>query len=137
MFCVASVDYETDGKIQNTIATEFKERTVLCIARKFHLGYSCSAFVDHHVLDRLRTIISYDRICVLDAGTITVCVFGFCVGVLIEEDEWTRNLIPRPACSTLRTEYSGACATGLPSHLKISSLHRSNHRHEAHPVLVA
>ncbi|KIJ14257.1 hypothetical protein PAXINDRAFT_79502, partial [Paxillus involutus ATCC 200175] len=48
----ASVDYETDRKIQDTIATEFKERTILCIAH------------------RLRTIISYDRICVLDAGTI-------------------------------------------------------------------
>ncbi|KAF8557120.1 P-loop containing nucleoside triphosphate hydrolase protein [Imleria badia] len=48
----ASVDYETDAKIQYTIATEFKGRTILCIAH------------------RLRTIISYDRICVLDAGTI-------------------------------------------------------------------
>ncbi|KAF9223499.1 ABC transporter [Gyrodon lividus] len=48
----ASVDYETDRKIQDTIATEFKERTILCIAH------------------RLRTIISYDRICVLDAGMI-------------------------------------------------------------------
>ncbi|KIJ66691.1 hypothetical protein HYDPIDRAFT_26121 [Hydnomerulius pinastri MD-312] len=48
----ASVDYETDRKIQDTIATEFKERTILCIAH------------------RLRTIISYDRICVLDAGVI-------------------------------------------------------------------
>ncbi|KAH7925483.1 ABC transporter [Leucogyrophana mollusca] len=48
----ASVDYETDRKIQDTIANEFKERTILCIAH------------------RLRTIISYDRICVLDAGGI-------------------------------------------------------------------
>ena len=70
-FCAASVDYETDGKIQNTIATEFKERTILCIARKSRSDRFCSAFVDHHV-DRLRTIIAYDRICVLDAGTIAV-----------------------------------------------------------------
>ncbi|KAG6854376.1 hypothetical protein C0991_007367 [Blastosporella zonata] len=48
----ASVDYETDRNIQNTIANEFKDRTILCIAH------------------RLRTIISYDRICVLDAGEI-------------------------------------------------------------------
>ncbi|CAA7266944.1 unnamed protein product [Cyclocybe aegerita] len=48
----ASVDYETDRKIQDTIAYEFKDRTVLCIAH------------------RLRTIIAYDRICVLDAGQI-------------------------------------------------------------------
>ncbi|KIK62471.1 hypothetical protein GYMLUDRAFT_41922 [Collybiopsis luxurians FD-317 M1] len=49
----ASVDYETDRNIQDTIANEFKDRTILCIAH------------------RLRTIISYDRICVLDAGEIS------------------------------------------------------------------
>ncbi|KAF8896247.1 ABC transporter [Infundibulicybe gibba] len=48
----ASVDYETDRNIQDTIAYEFQDRTILCIAH------------------RLRTIISYDRICVLDAGKI-------------------------------------------------------------------
>ncbi|KAF8622837.1 hypothetical protein AX15_006712 [Amanita polypyramis BW_CC] len=48
----ASVDYETDRKIQDTITYEFKNRTILCIAH------------------RLRTIISYDRICVLDTGQI-------------------------------------------------------------------
>ncbi|KAF8907317.1 ABC transporter [Gymnopilus junonius] len=48
----ASVDYETDRKIQDTIAQEFHDRTILCIAH------------------RLRTIISYNRICVLDAGQI-------------------------------------------------------------------
>ncbi|EKM58203.1 uncharacterized protein PHACADRAFT_116921 [Phanerochaete carnosa HHB-10118-sp] len=48
----ASVDYETDKKIQDTIATEFRDRTILCIAH------------------RLRTIIGYDRICVMNAGTI-------------------------------------------------------------------
>ncbi|KAH9003059.1 ABC transporter [Lactarius hatsudake] len=48
----ASVDYETDRKIQDTIADEFRDRTILCIAH------------------RLRTIISYDRICVLDNGKI-------------------------------------------------------------------
>ena len=29
----ASVDYETDRKIQDTITTEFRDRTILCIAR--------------------------------------------------------------------------------------------------------
>jgi len=48
----ASVDYETDKNIQNTIATEFGDRTILCIAH------------------RLQTIIGYDRICVMDAGRI-------------------------------------------------------------------
>ncbi|KAJ6495215.1 P-loop containing nucleoside triphosphate hydrolase protein, partial [Mycena sanguinolenta] len=40
----ASVDLETDKKIQQTIQTQFKDRTLICIAH------------------RLRTIISYDRI---------------------------------------------------------------------------
>ncbi|KIM84372.1 hypothetical protein PILCRDRAFT_96946 [Piloderma croceum F 1598] len=48
----ASVDYETDRKIQDTISSEFADRTILCIAH------------------RLRTIISYDRVLVLDAGQI-------------------------------------------------------------------
>ncbi|KAG5721936.1 ABC transporter C family member 2 [Termitomyces sp. T112] len=48
----ASVDYETDRNIQDTITNEFKDKTVLCIAH------------------RLKTIIGYDRICVLDAGQI-------------------------------------------------------------------
>ena len=36
----ASVDYETDRKIQDTIITEFHDRTILCIARTF--STSCS-----------------------------------------------------------------------------------------------
>ena len=48
----SSVDMETDQKIQRTIATAFKGRTLLCIAH------------------RLKTIIGYDRICVMDAGQI-------------------------------------------------------------------
>ncbi|KAJ7758854.1 ABC transporter [Mycena maculata] len=48
----ASVDYETDRNIQDTITHEFEDRTILCIAH------------------RLSTIIAYDRICVLDAGQI-------------------------------------------------------------------
>ncbi|KAG2179922.1 hypothetical protein INT43_003709 [Umbelopsis isabellina] len=48
----ASVDYETDRKIQITIREEFSESTLLCIAH------------------RLRTIIDYDRVLVLDQGTI-------------------------------------------------------------------
>ena len=48
----SSVDMETDQKIQRTMATGFKGKTVLCIAH------------------RLKTIINYDRICVMDQGTI-------------------------------------------------------------------
>ncbi|KAL8872715.1 MAG: hypothetical protein Q9174_001702 [Haloplaca sp. 1 TL-2023] len=48
----SSVDFETDQKIQKTIATGFKGKTLLCIAH------------------RLKTIINYDRICVMDQGRI-------------------------------------------------------------------
>ncbi|KAL2196226.1 P-loop containing nucleoside triphosphate hydrolase protein [Corynascus similis CBS 632.67] len=48
----SSVDMETDDKIQATIATGFRGKTLLCIAH------------------RLRTIIGYDRICVMDKGRI-------------------------------------------------------------------
>lgn len=48
----SSVDMETDDKIQRTMASAFRGKTLLCIAH------------------RLRTIIGYDRICVMDAGQI-------------------------------------------------------------------
>jgi ABC-type multidrug transport system fused ATPase/permease subunit len=48
----SSVDYETDVKIQSTIVNEFKQCTILCIAH------------------RLRTILNYDRILVLDKGEV-------------------------------------------------------------------
>ncbi|CEI91841.1 hypothetical protein RMCBS344292_06118 [Rhizopus microsporus] len=48
----ASVDFETDTKIQATIREEFTNSTLLCIAH------------------RLRTIIDYDRVLVLDQGNI-------------------------------------------------------------------
>lgn len=48
----SSVDMETDDKIQATIASGFRGKTLLCIAH------------------RLRTIIGYDRICVMDQGSI-------------------------------------------------------------------
>ncbi|KAI0768143.1 ABC protein [Trametes elegans] len=48
----ASVDLETDAKIQHTIQTQFRHKTLLCIAH------------------RLRTIVTYDRILVMDDGKI-------------------------------------------------------------------
>lgn len=42
MFFVASVDYETDKKIQETISREFREQTILCIARVYLLAQPCS-----------------------------------------------------------------------------------------------
>lgn len=68
----ASVDLETDSKIQYTIQTEFKDRTLLCIAH------------------RLRTILSYDRIMVLDAGQITE--FGPPLDLYLKEDGIFRDM---------------------------------------------
>jgi ATP-binding cassette subfamily C (CFTR/MRP) protein 1 len=48
----SSVDMETDSKIQTTMARGFQGKTVLCIAH------------------RLKTIVGYDRICVMDKGKI-------------------------------------------------------------------
>lgn len=48
----SSVDYETDAKIQDTIIREFNQCTILCIAH------------------RLKTILTYDRILVMDQGRI-------------------------------------------------------------------
>ena len=48
----SSVDMDTDQKIQQTIQTGFKGKTLLCIAH------------------RLKTIINYDRICVMEQGRI-------------------------------------------------------------------
>ena len=70
----ASVDYETDRKIQDTITTEFQDRTILCIARTssfpFYLRHSDDSLTTEPMIDRLRTIISYDRVCVMDDGNI-------------------------------------------------------------------
>lgn len=49
----SSVDYETDAKIQETIVREFAHCTILCIAH------------------RLKTIVNYDRILVLDSGAVS------------------------------------------------------------------
>ncbi|KAH3674695.1 hypothetical protein WICMUC_003111 [Wickerhamomyces mucosus] len=48
----SSVDYEADAKIQSTIVNEFSQCTILCIAH------------------RLKTILNYDKILVLDKGEV-------------------------------------------------------------------
>ncbi len=68
----AFVDFETDRKIQDTITTAFQDRTILCITRT-SLAYFFRGdkfLTAGSSIDRLRTIISYDRICVMDNGKI-------------------------------------------------------------------
>ncbi|KAI8052914.1 hypothetical protein BDF22DRAFT_743591 [Syncephalis plumigaleata] len=68
----ASIDFDTDAKIQETIREEFKNSTLLCVAH------------------RLRTIIDYDRVMVLDAGHL---VEFDAPGVLIKQpNSMFRNL---------------------------------------------
>jgi ABC-type multidrug transport system fused ATPase/permease subunit len=67
----ASVDNDTDAKIQATIRTEFADRTIICIAHK------------------LRTIIDYDKVLVLDKGK--VIEFGTPLN-LIEQNGTFRSM---------------------------------------------
>jgi ABC-type multidrug transport system fused ATPase/permease subunit len=48
----ASVDNDTDAKIQETIRSEFGDRTIMCIAH------------------RLKTVIDYDKVLVLEKGSV-------------------------------------------------------------------
>jgi ABC-type multidrug transport system fused ATPase/permease subunit len=48
----SSIDFESDAAIQHTMATAFRGKTLLCIAH------------------RLRTIIGYDRVCVMNDGLV-------------------------------------------------------------------
>ncbi|OCB92268.1 ABC protein [Sanghuangporus baumii] len=82
----ASVDLETDSKIQHTIQTEFSDRTLLCIAH------------------RLRTILSYDRILVLDSGEVANGAHMQRRGVLnFFEKVWTHEQ-PRRQIGQMRSQ---------------------------------
>ena len=72
------MDLETDSKIQQTIQTEFEDKTLICIARKsipLNPSYKGDTIVID--VDRLRTILSYDRILVLDSGRIAVSLLSY------------------------------------------------------------
>ena len=113
------MDYETDRKIQDTIAYEFGDRTILCIARKLNEPFFkiCLAqlFLMFCDLDRLRTIISYDRICVLDTGQIAVSYLltGF---MRYQTRVCFRNLIRLLISLLYLTEFSEACVNNLRLH---------------------
>ena len=118
---LASVDYETDRKIQDTIAYEFEDRTILCIARKpndtffFCLVHLCIYIYMFCDLDRLRTIISYDRICVLDSGQIAVRSLLTCF-TIFQTYVCFRNLIRLLISLLYLVEFSEACVNNLRLH---------------------
>ncbi|KAL6299258.1 P-loop containing nucleoside triphosphate hydrolase protein [Sparassis latifolia] len=88
----ASVDLGTDSKIQHTIQTQFSHKTLLCIAH------------------RLRTIISYDRILVLDAGTIAE--FDTPLNLYNRPDGIFRGMCERSDISALEIEKASLKAQG-------------------------
>lgn len=71
----SSVDYETDGKIQVRIVEEFGDCTILCIAH------------------RLKTIVNYDRILVLEKGE--VAEFDTPWALFSQEDSIFKNMCSR------------------------------------------
>ncbi|KAJ7593413.1 ABC protein [Mycena floridula] len=75
----ASVDLETDRMIQETIQNQFKDKTLICIAH------------------RLRTVISYDRILVLDAGKVQE--FGSPLKLFDDEASIFRSLCEKSGIS--------------------------------------
>ncbi|KAJ7306278.1 hypothetical protein DFH08DRAFT_824729 [Mycena albidolilacea] len=106
---IASVDLEPDNKIQRTIQTQFKNRTLICIAH------------------RLRTIISYDRIldCILCSPR--------CPGILRIDDR-RRNVIFMGAADRKAKFYLGepenirAVADGTHAHTP-QSIHSHDTQH--------
>ncbi|KAF8582394.1 ABC protein [Ramaria rubella] len=86
----ASVDFETDSKIQYTIQEEFRDRTLLCIAH------------------RLRTILSYDRIMVMDDGQIAE--FGRPIELFMQEDSVFHSMCIKSNITRADIEKSGLVA---------------------------
>ncbi|KND00323.1 uncharacterized protein SPPG_04647 [Spizellomyces punctatus DAOM BR117] len=68
----ASVDYETDSRVQETIRAEFAGSTILCIAH------------------RLRTVADYDHILVLDKGELVES--GTPAELVERENGWFRRM---------------------------------------------
>ncbi|MBW0469278.1 hypothetical protein O181_008993 [Austropuccinia psidii MF-1] len=85
----ASVDYETDARIQETIRKEFKDKTLICIAH------------------RLKTVLHYDRILVMDNGKLAE------VGTPLELFDVGENGIFRSMCQSTSISKDDIVAAAL------------------------
>ncbi|KAK7954832.1 hypothetical protein PG996_015635 [Apiospora saccharicola] len=101
----SSVDMETDDKIQGTIANGFRGCTLLCIAH------------------RLRTIIGYDRICVMDAGRIAE--LDTPLNLWKKEDGIFRSMCDR---SGIRFEDIAGAKDGLPTAVALEDQGRTEEK---------
>jgi len=66
----SSVDQDTDTKLQKTIQSEFSGSTLLCIAHRLNTIGVSSFFLCHFIFSSTYSLAYYDRILVLDRGTI-------------------------------------------------------------------
>lgn len=86
----SNVDVETDSKVQTTTTTEFKDRTLLCIAHRLNTigqkhSFSVSCAEPYHPLT-----VYYDRVLVLDAGR--VAEYDTPLALFDKEDSIFRSL---------------------------------------------
>jgi ABC-type sugar transport system ATPase subunit len=102
----ASVDFDTDTKIQQTIREEFGDSTLLCIAH------------------RLRTVVDYDRVLVLGKLVCCCCSMSQSKGIVhslgcLSGGEQTRaawwNMTGQSTCFVGRTRCSTTCARRVES----------------------
>ena len=134
----ASVDYETDQKIQDTIATEFTDKTILCIARKSHVELRFLVlnvrlhrpFANHYIIRQSGEYTVAPRWTVINICTSACpwCRPNCCEWPSSYSSRFShsklvlcRNSTPPKTCTTNRMVFSEGCANGLPSHWRISS----------------
>lgn len=63
----------TDAKIQQIVRTEFRDKTLICIAREYSTSRESGLDLPLKTTlpsDRLRTILHYDRVVVMSAGNV-------------------------------------------------------------------